>query len=264
MKSLRCVLQVYANDLNPESAKYLALNVQLNSVSAQVLPFNMDGRQFVRLLLATPGGPVEQLPPPAADDAATAQQQQEQHVQQSQQQQQPLQQQQQDGAPVQAVAAADAGKKQQQQQQSKRKLVAEVPPAIPPGFRPPPGGLLFQHAVMNLPASAVEFLDAFNGAFDPASWAGRQLPLVHVYTFKKKETEAGEIRRLLHSCWHRQLGLYMQMQHLQQLRSCSGRYCVAPGGNDQSLHVWACACMQHKFQVSWHSENSAWTHAAPA
>ncbi|KAF6261234.1 Met-10+ like-protein-domain-containing protein [Scenedesmus sp. NREL 46B-D3] len=120
--------KVYANDLNPESAKYLALNVQLNRVGAQVLPFNMDGRQFVRLLLATPGGP--------------------------------------------------------------------VPAAIPPGFRPPPGGVLFQHAVMNLPASAVEFLDAFRGAFDPASWAGRQLPLVHVYTFMKSETEADVITRV--------------------------------------------------------------------
>jgi tRNA (guanine37-N1)-methyltransferase len=45
---------------------------------------------------------------------------------------------------------------------------------------------------MNLPASAVEFLDAFNGAFDPAHWRGRQLPMVHVYTFKKgPETDAG-------------------------------------------------------------------------
>jgi tRNA (guanine37-N1)-methyltransferase len=187
------VLQVYANDLNPESAKYLALNVQLNRVGAQVLPFNMDGRQFVRLLLATPGGPIQQLPPAAADGAATTQQQQQPQQPPQQQQQQPLQQQQQDGAPVQQAAATDAAKQQQQQQQSKRKLVAEVPPAIPPGFRPPPGGLLFQHAVMNLPASAVEFLDAFNGAFDPASWAGRQLPLVHVYTFMKNETEAGEV-----------------------------------------------------------------------
>jgi len=44
---------------------------------------------------------------------------------------------------------------------------------------------------MNLPASAVEFVDAFNGAFDPATWKGR-LPLVHLYTFKTAaETETG-------------------------------------------------------------------------
>ena len=43
---------------------------------------------------------------------------------------------------------------------------------------------------MNLPASAVEFLDAFHGAFDPAVWRGR-LPWVHCYTFSKCETPQG-------------------------------------------------------------------------
>ena len=38
---------------------------------------------------------------------------------------------------------------------------------------------------MNLPASAVEFLDAFNGAFLRETWADGPLPLVHVYTFAK-------------------------------------------------------------------------------
>ncbi|KXZ45894.1 hypothetical protein GPECTOR_49g478 [Gonium pectorale] len=44
---------------------------------------------------------------------------------------------------------------------------------------------------MNLPASAIEFLDAFAGAFDPATWHERPLPMVHCYTFKRAaETEA--------------------------------------------------------------------------
>lgn len=51
--------------------------------------------------------------------------------------------------------------------------------------------------VMNLPASAIEFLDAFNGAFDPVAWADRPLPTVHCYTFKRaNETEAGRCRIL--------------------------------------------------------------------
>jgi tRNA (guanine37-N1)-methyltransferase len=45
---------------------------------------------------------------------------------------------------------------------------------------------------MNLPASAVEFLDAFHGACDPDSWQGQELPWVHCYTFMKNETEQGE------------------------------------------------------------------------
>jgi len=146
----------------------------------------MDGRQFVKLLLATPGGPADTLTltqtapqhtqhqQPAAAAAAEPQQQQQQEQQQPKQQDQQQQ-----------------GSKSKKQQQPKRKLVAEVPPSIPPGFRPPLGGVLFDHAVMNLPASAVEFLDAFRGAFDPTSWGDRALPLVHVYTFQKNETEAG-------------------------------------------------------------------------
>jgi tRNA (guanine37-N1)-methyltransferase len=179
-------IQVYANDLNPESAKYLDLNVQLNRVSHQVTPFNMDGREFVRLLLATPGGPVDNLPAAAATAAAEPQQQPQESAQDSLKQQQDQQQQQQ------PEQQQDGSKAAGRKHQPKRKLVAEVPPSIPPGFRPPPGGVLFQHAVMNLPASAVEFLDAFHGAFDPQAWEGRPLPWVHVYTFQKNETEAGE------------------------------------------------------------------------
>ena len=41
--------------------RYMAVNVRLNRVTKSVHMFNLDGRDFVRLLCATPGGPVERL-----------------------------------------------------------------------------------------------------------------------------------------------------------------------------------------------------------
>jgi len=43
------LLQVLANDLNPNSFKYLEQNIKLNKVSSKVTAFNMDGRSFIRL-----------------------------------------------------------------------------------------------------------------------------------------------------------------------------------------------------------------------
>ena len=44
-------LEVLANDLNPESVKYLRINTKLNKVETRVECFNKDGREFVRDIL---------------------------------------------------------------------------------------------------------------------------------------------------------------------------------------------------------------------
>lgn len=46
----KCAM-VYANDLNPQSVKYLAENAKLNKVQAHIRTYNMDARDFVRRLV---------------------------------------------------------------------------------------------------------------------------------------------------------------------------------------------------------------------
>ena len=41
-------LQVLANDLNPDSYKYLQQNIKLNKVGRKVTAYNIDGRAFIR------------------------------------------------------------------------------------------------------------------------------------------------------------------------------------------------------------------------
>ncbi len=40
--------QVYANDLNPDSFKFLKENIRINKVGELVEAHNIDGREFIR------------------------------------------------------------------------------------------------------------------------------------------------------------------------------------------------------------------------
>ena len=44
-------LRVLANDLNPEGVEYLKKNIKLNKLENRVIPFNMDARKFLRMLV---------------------------------------------------------------------------------------------------------------------------------------------------------------------------------------------------------------------
>jgi len=98
---------VYANDLNPRSYHFLQENTKLNKCTSKVLCFNLDGRDFIRLIIV---GSNQQPPLKHID-----------------------------------------------------------------------------HIIMNLPASAIEFLDVFRGLFLP----GR--PIIHCYGFSTAEEGAQDL-----------------------------------------------------------------------
>jgi len=116
--------EVYANDLNPESYRWLCENSKRNKVMKRLRRFNMDGRDFVAMLRGRCSAPE-----PFTEAVGTA--------------------------------------------------------SIP---------LNFDHAIMNLPQTAIEFLDAFRGYLSPTS-DPVALPMIHVYCFEKgHDTEEDAVR----------------------------------------------------------------------
>ncbi|XP_062974271.1 tRNA (guanine(37)-N1)-methyltransferase [Elgaria multicarinata webbii] len=114
---------VFANDLNPESHKWLQHNCKLNKVDQKVKVFNMDGREFLE-------GPVKE-------------------------------------------------------ELAKQLSLGERKSSL--------------HIVMNLPAMAIEFLDAFRHLLDgePGSTG---LPTVHCHCFSKNDDPAQDIQARVEAC----------------------------------------------------------------
>lgn len=108
---------VYANDLNPDSYKWLVQNTKLNKTD--IFCYNLDAREF---LVSSIKGHLE---------------------------------------------SSTGGEK--------------VPK--------------FNHIVMNLPATAVEFLDCLKSKFDRSTWDEVEMPLIHVYSFLiAAENLSGKLR----------------------------------------------------------------------
>jgi len=126
---------VYANDLNPESYRWLRENAAVNKVNDKLKAYMLDGREVIKLAAG------RKLPPPAVP-----------------------------------LVRVKGDMKEQQEGGGEG------------------GNELFQHVIMNLPATAVEFLDAFNGAFDREDWKDADLPMVHVYAFLRGDQELKDLQ----------------------------------------------------------------------
>lgn len=54
---------VYSNDLNPDSIKYLKINMKINKVEQFVKAYNMDAREFMKEIVKVPPGEEKMEPP---------------------------------------------------------------------------------------------------------------------------------------------------------------------------------------------------------
>lgn len=188
---------VYANDLNPDSVHYLSMNAKINKVDNYIFTYNMDARAFMQNLMSVSGSEtrsgsqiaVDECHPKEGVSANENLSSNGNHndVQDSQ-----------NSSNESSVVSSTAKRRQQASEegepdyqdgdvsQRKRRNSKRVRGSGPPAAKP---WEHFDHVLMNLPASALQFLDCFDGLVQKKHWTG-SLPWIHCYCFiRSSESE---------------------------------------------------------------------------
>ncbi|XP_065009229.1 tRNA (guanine(37)-N1)-methyltransferase 1-like isoform X1 [Musa acuminata AAA Group] len=174
---------VYANDLNPDSVHYLQINANINKVEDCVFAYNMDARAFMHHVMTVPDSDGMQKTGEAVSN--------EDHYHKLAT----------DEKEVVTLEMLNAGKDNQDSvnESSVKKKTAvkrqlDKASEVFQGnrntnkrikgfhltvFRP---WEHVDHVIMNLPASALDFLDVFKGLIQREHWRG-SLPWIHCYCF---------------------------------------------------------------------------------
>ncbi|EGW35503.1 uncharacterized protein SPAPADRAFT_58742 [Spathaspora passalidarum NRRL Y-27907] len=192
---------VLANDLNPESYKYLQENITLNNAGLFTRAFNLDGREFIR-----------QSPKLLYDlYTKTPVIQQKRIVRRKVPAEEP-------GQPAKSV--------------KEEKIIEMKVPKF------------YKHYVMNLPDSALTFLDEFVGLYgrypeiaqDLKQDPEFQLPMIHVHCFEKfeidEEPPMEELHRRVYDKIVRLMGYEldfskMEFHHVRQVAPTKPMFCVS-------------------------------------
>jgi tRNA (guanine37-N1)-methyltransferase len=156
---------VLANDLNPASYESLALNSKRNHVETRLWASCVDGAQYIRdSVIRCWNDPLPGIP---SDESARSTELN--------------------------ISSRQRAKEAHERSQRNHAVDAN-------GIARGPGRRLIDHFVMNLPATALEFLGAYRGAYRPIAsaeleaeltrrkdeeGADRQWPMVHVHCFTK-------------------------------------------------------------------------------
>ncbi|KAJ3675397.1 hypothetical protein LUZ60_004439 [Juncus effusus] len=148
---------VHANDLNPNSIEYLRVNLRVNKVEEFVKCYNLDAREFVKKIVKMEGenGEKESVTDGSLNTACKRRAE----------------------IPREECSNEECDSNKGKRNKNKNKRIKGL--SIESVSKPYEH---FDHVIMNLPASAVQFLDVFNGLLEKKYWKG-DLPWIHCYCF---------------------------------------------------------------------------------
>ncbi|XP_062090709.1 tRNA (guanine(37)-N1)-methyltransferase 2 isoform X5 [Humulus lupulus] len=162
---------VFANDLNPDSVRYLKINAEVNKVDDYVHPYNTDARKFISQMMTVPEIEIELN----HTSAPKSSEQQRIINQESESEYSKLTGNGSTCSTNPSLAGRGKGSKNKRLRGSKVVGVKTWEHV--------------DHVIMNLPASALQFLDAFRGIIQRKYWKG-DLPWIHCYCFiRANETQ---------------------------------------------------------------------------
>ncbi|KAF9967994.1 tRNA(m(1)G37)methyltransferase [Mortierella alpina] len=185
---------VYANDLNPVSYKYMLENKTLNKLKNNLHIYNLDGREFVRKAVADLEKSGYQRPPEA---------------------------------PV-----VVKGKKGAANTAPQAPAPTPTTEQVPKSESAAPGFKTFDHFVMNLPATAIEFLDAFRGLFQgreaQITEPKTQLPMIHCHCFSKSDKPEDDVRERVEKVMGGHLELdSVKLHWVRKVAPNKDMYCIS-------------------------------------
>ncbi|XWS17214.1 hypothetical protein CRYUN_Cryun33cG0049100 [Craigia yunnanensis] len=198
----RCL--VYANDLNPDSVHFLKINAKINKVDGCVFAYNMDARKFVSQLMAIPACEnnlesddsmvkacdtcsMKTINDAKAEDIQLGVEEKEVAGNDVKNDLEGMQNSSRivDGSVVAIKRTPDCFTEENENDYSGHKKKGNTQNRIKGSVLPEAKAWEHvDHVIMNLPASALQFLDAFRGIISRKCWKG-PLPLIHCYCFMR-------------------------------------------------------------------------------
>ena len=140
---------VIANDLNPESFKYLQDNILLNKVDSMVKPYNLDGAEFIK---RSPDL-LKQLISDSTDGKIKLR--------------------------------LKRNSNNNRKKHKSNEIEKSVSKPLQPEFKEIVIPNEISHFVMNLPDSAIDFLGNFVGLYSEETTRDKKMPWIHVHCFEK-------------------------------------------------------------------------------